>query len=128
VCIHEQDEGIGWKHTNFRTGNPSVTRSRVLVVQSMITVYVDVDDSKLYSAKPLSSPLRYTSWISHTSIVPTTNVSVVFPHIEAKIFTDQSSRSKRRYLCLAVSDLQAGWRDQSVITGCDSTGSINLPI
>lgn len=40
VCIHEQDEGIGWKHTNFRTGNPSVTRSRVLVVQSMITVYV----------------------------------------------------------------------------------------
>jgi primary-amine oxidase len=40
VCIHEQDEGIGWKHTNFRTGNPSVTRSRILIVQSMITVYV----------------------------------------------------------------------------------------
>ncbi|KAI5481480.1 hypothetical protein MNV49_004237 [Pseudohyphozyma bogoriensis] len=38
VCIHEQDNGIGWKHTNFRTGKASVTRSRVLVVQTIITV------------------------------------------------------------------------------------------
>lgn len=38
VCIHEQDAGIGWKHTNYRTGAASVVRSRELVVQSIITV------------------------------------------------------------------------------------------
>ncbi|CAL8577847.1 hypothetical protein XPA_003660 [Xanthoria parietina] len=38
VCIHEQDAGIGWKHTNYRTGTASVVRSRELVVQSIITV------------------------------------------------------------------------------------------
>lgn len=38
VCCHEQDDGILWKHTNFRTGNAVVTRSRVLVLQTIITV------------------------------------------------------------------------------------------
>jgi primary-amine oxidase len=36
--MHEQDAGIGWKHTNHRTGNASITRARVLVLQSIITV------------------------------------------------------------------------------------------
>jgi primary-amine oxidase len=38
VCCHEIDDGILWKHTNFRTGNAVVTRSRVLVLQTIITV------------------------------------------------------------------------------------------
>ncbi|ORX95352.1 copper amine oxidase [Clohesyomyces aquaticus] len=38
VCIHEQDAGIGWKHTNYRTGRAAVARSRELVLQSIITV------------------------------------------------------------------------------------------
>jgi primary-amine oxidase len=38
VCIHEQDNGIGWKHTNYRTGRAAVVRNRELVVQSIITV------------------------------------------------------------------------------------------
>ncbi|KAF2713495.1 copper amine oxidase [Pleomassaria siparia CBS 279.74] len=38
VCCHEQDDGIGWKHTNFRTGNAVVTRARLLVLQTIITV------------------------------------------------------------------------------------------
>jgi len=38
ICLHEQDEGIGWKHTNWRTGRAVVTRSRVLVVQFIITL------------------------------------------------------------------------------------------
>lgn len=38
VCLHEQDTGIGWKHTNYRTGRAAVVRSRELVVQSIITV------------------------------------------------------------------------------------------
>lgn len=38
VCIHEQDAGIGWKHTNYRTGKAAIVRNRELVVQSIITV------------------------------------------------------------------------------------------
>lgn len=38
VCIHEQDAGIGWKHTNYRSGKAAIVRNRELVVQSIITV------------------------------------------------------------------------------------------
>ncbi|KAF2457389.1 copper amine oxidase [Lineolata rhizophorae] len=38
ICIHEQDNGIGWKHTNFRTGRAALVRNRELVLQSIITV------------------------------------------------------------------------------------------
>ena len=38
ICVHEQDAGIGWKHTNYRTGRAAVVRSRELVTQSIITV------------------------------------------------------------------------------------------
>lgn len=38
MCCHEQDDGILWKHTNFRTQTPVVTRSRILVLQTIITV------------------------------------------------------------------------------------------
>jgi primary-amine oxidase len=54
ICVHEQDAGIGWKHTwddlenisklrtdcfsNYRTGRAAVVRSRELVLQSIITV------------------------------------------------------------------------------------------
>jgi primary-amine oxidase len=38
VCVHEQDAGIGFKHTNYRTGKAVVTRNRELVLQSIITV------------------------------------------------------------------------------------------
>jgi primary-amine oxidase len=36
--MHEIDDGIGWKHTNTRTGAVSIVRSRVLVLQTIITV------------------------------------------------------------------------------------------
>lgn len=38
ICCHEQDDGILWKHTNFRTQRPVVARSRILVLQTIITV------------------------------------------------------------------------------------------
>lgn len=38
VCVHEQDAGIGWKHTNYRTGRAAVVRTRELVLQTIITV------------------------------------------------------------------------------------------
>jgi primary-amine oxidase len=38
VCIHEEDAGILWKHTDWVTGKVDVRRSRKLVVSSMATV------------------------------------------------------------------------------------------
>jgi primary-amine oxidase len=38
ICLHEQDGGIGWKHTNYRTNVAAVTRARTLVLQTIITV------------------------------------------------------------------------------------------
>lgn len=35
VCIHEQDAGIGWKHTNYRTGRACVVRNRQLVLNTI---------------------------------------------------------------------------------------------
>ncbi|KAK4161255.1 copper amine oxidase [Cladorrhinum sp. PSN259] len=37
ICCHEIDDGLLWKHTNFRTGNSAVARSTVLVLQTIIT-------------------------------------------------------------------------------------------
>ncbi|EEP82637.1 conserved hypothetical protein [Uncinocarpus reesii 1704] len=38
ICCHEIDDGILWKHTNYRTENAVVTRSRILALQTIITV------------------------------------------------------------------------------------------
>ncbi|KIV98846.1 uncharacterized protein PV09_09417 [Verruconis gallopava] len=38
VCMHEIDDGIGWKHTDNATKQVSIVRSRVLVLQTIITV------------------------------------------------------------------------------------------
>jgi len=38
VCVHEEDDGIAWKHTDFRTGHVEVRRGRRLVVSSIVTV------------------------------------------------------------------------------------------
>lgn len=38
VCCHEQDNGILWKHTNSTSGRAAVTRQRLLILQTIITV------------------------------------------------------------------------------------------
>jgi primary-amine oxidase len=38
ICMHEEDYGLLWKHTNLRTQEPESRRSRRLVVSSLTTV------------------------------------------------------------------------------------------
>ena len=38
ICIHEEDDGILWKHWDFRTDRTEVRRSRKLVISSISTV------------------------------------------------------------------------------------------
>ncbi|KAI1366672.1 copper amine oxidase [Xylaria arbuscula] len=69
VCLHEQDNGIGWKHTNFRTGRAVVTRLREFVVQFVGTLanYEYVFAYKLDTAGGISVETRATGIVS---IVP----------------------------------------------------------
>lgn len=38
ICIHEQDDGILWKHTNLMTDRAVVVRNRKLVIQYILTL------------------------------------------------------------------------------------------
>jgi primary-amine oxidase len=38
ICIHEEDDGVLWKHTDFRTDRTEVRRGRRLVVSCICTV------------------------------------------------------------------------------------------
>jgi primary-amine oxidase len=38
ICLHEEDFGVGWKHTDFRTNKVEVRRSRRLVISCFATV------------------------------------------------------------------------------------------
>jgi primary-amine oxidase len=38
ICLHEEDAGIAWKHTDYRTGQVEVRRSRRLVLSTIATV------------------------------------------------------------------------------------------
>ena len=38
ICVHEEDAGILWKHSDWRTGATDVRRSRRLVISSIATV------------------------------------------------------------------------------------------
>ncbi|KAI4944622.1 hypothetical protein J4E91_008627 [Alternaria rosae] len=72
VCLHEQDNGIGWKHTNWRTGRAVVTRLRELVVQFIITLanYEYVFAYKLDTAGGITLEVRATGIVSVVNIDP----------------------------------------------------------
>ncbi|QSS60335.1 copper amine oxidase [Histoplasma capsulatum] len=72
VCVHEQDNGIGWKHTNFHTGRAIVTRYRELVVQFVITLanYEYVFAYKFDQAGGITFETRATGIVSVVNIDP----------------------------------------------------------
>ncbi len=72
VCLHEQDNGIGWKHTNFRTDRAVVTRLRELVVQFIITLanYEYIFAYKLDQAGGITIETRATGIVSVVNIDP----------------------------------------------------------
>jgi primary-amine oxidase len=38
VCMHEEDDGVAWKHVEYRTGHAETRRARTLVLQSSYTI------------------------------------------------------------------------------------------
>ncbi|KAF5006930.1 hypothetical protein FDECE_6719 [Fusarium decemcellulare] len=70
VCLHEQDNGIMWKHTNFRTNRAVVARSRELVVQFIVTLanYEYIFAYKLDLAGNITIETRATGVMSAVGI------------------------------------------------------------
>lgn len=70
VCLHEQDNGIAWKHTNWRTGRAVVTRRRELVVQFIITLanYEYIFAYKFDQSGGIAVETRATGIVSVVSI------------------------------------------------------------
>ncbi|KAF4458210.1 copper amine oxidase 1, partial [Fusarium albosuccineum] len=66
ICLHEQDNGINWKHTNWRTGRAVVTRRRELVIQFIITLanYEYIFNFKLDQAAGIMVEARATGIVS----------------------------------------------------------------
>lgn len=66
ICVHEQDAGIAWKHTNYRTGRACVARSRELVLQTILTVsnYEYVLQFVFNTAADLAYEVRATGILS----------------------------------------------------------------
>ncbi|PHH55215.1 Copper amine oxidase 1 [Ceratocystis fimbriata CBS 114723] len=85
VCLHEQDSGVGWKHSNFWTGRPIVTRLREFVVQFIITLanYEYVFAYKLDVTGNIGVEVRATGIVSIAPISPdvvtTTYGAIVAP-------------------------------------------------
>ncbi|EXJ78706.1 hypothetical protein A1O1_09108 [Capronia coronata CBS 617.96] len=72
ICMHEIDDGIGWKHTNSATQTVSITRSRVLVLQTIITVgnYEYIFMWHLDQAAGLHYRIQATGILSTVPIAP----------------------------------------------------------
>ena len=70
ICVHEQDEGINWKHTNWRTGRAVVTRRRVLAIQFIITLanYEYIFAYKFDQAAGIAVESRATGVVSVVNI------------------------------------------------------------
>ncbi|KAF7549763.1 hypothetical protein G7Z17_g6163 [Cylindrodendrum hubeiense] len=70
ICLHEQDNGILWKHTNFRTSRAVVTRMREFVVQFIVTLanYEYIFAYKLDLAGGISIETRMTGIVSVVGI------------------------------------------------------------
>lgn len=72
ICLHEQDNGLNWKHTNWRTGRAVSTRRRELVIQYIITLanYEYIFAFKFDQAAGITVEIRATGIVSVINIDP----------------------------------------------------------
>ncbi|MGH7919912.1 MAG: primary-amine oxidase [Candidatus Dormibacteraceae bacterium] len=72
VCLHEEDYGMLWKHTDFRTGAVEVRRSRRLVVSTVATIgnYEYGYFWYLYHDGTIEYEVKLTGVISNGALAP----------------------------------------------------------
>jgi len=72
ICLHEEDHGIAWKHTDFRTGYVEVRRMRRMVVSSIVTVgnYEYAYYWYLYQDGSIEYEVKLSGVISNGAVAP----------------------------------------------------------
>ena len=72
VCLHEEDFGILWKHTDWRTGQAEVRRSRRLVISFIATVgnYEYGFFWHLYQDGTIEFQVKLTGIVNNMAMVP----------------------------------------------------------
>jgi primary-amine oxidase len=72
VCLHEEDDGILWKHTDWRTNQVEVRRSRRLVVSFIATVanYEYAFYWSLYQDGSIQLEVKLTGIMNTTALEP----------------------------------------------------------
>jgi primary-amine oxidase len=87
ICIHEEDDGIAWKHQDLNTGNVEVRRSRRFVVSSIYTVgnYEYAFYWRFYTDASIELEVRLTGIVQPCAFDdrPPANMSVVAPNLAA---------------------------------------------
>ncbi|KAJ3121575.1 hypothetical protein HK098_003580 [Nowakowskiella sp. JEL0407] len=87
VCMHEEDAGIVWKHTEYRNGKAEVRRNRKLVVSFIATVvnYEYAFYYSFYVDGTITFEIKATGELS-TNLTPTTPSwgTLVAPNINAQ--------------------------------------------
>ena len=75
ICLHEEDHGIAWKHTDFRTGYVEVRRMRRMVISSIVTVgnYEYAYYWYLYQDGTIEYEVKLSGVISNGAIAPGAN-------------------------------------------------------
>lgn len=87
ICIHEEDDGIAWKHQDLNTGNVEVRRSRRFVVSSIYTVgnYEYAFYWRLYLDGSIELEVRLTGIVQPCAFddEPPEGMTVVAPNLAA---------------------------------------------
>lgn len=108
ICLHEEDNGLSWKHTNDATHFSVSARSRVLILQTMITVgnydYImawKFDESANVSYEVKATGILSTHLIDAGKVSPWGNV--VAPGILAQ--------NHQHLFCLRIDPAIDGYRN-----------------
>jgi primary-amine oxidase len=72
ICIHEEDAGLAWKHTDERTGRVEVRRMRRLVISSIYTIgnYEYANYWHLYQDGTIECEMKLSGIIATGAIEP----------------------------------------------------------
>lgn len=80
ICIHEEDNGLLFKHTDFRDDSTIITRARKLIIQQIFTAAnyeyaIQVcNHTKCLCHFEVSSDQSESQWIFHVTKPPSGNI------------------------------------------------------
>ena len=110
ICMHEEDYGILWKHTDLHTGNVEVRRSRRLVISTIHTVgnYEYGFFWYLYLDGTIQMEVKLTGIVGVSAVAPGENSDT------ASLIAPQLASPNHQHLFSFRLDFEVDGRDNSV--------------